>query len=571
MLPLVAFAGAFLTAGLIYLFSSSRTGGLNPVRLVLVGVGFSLALSGAMIVVISSAERVKVDFIAKWLAGNIWGTDWPFIWGLLPWLIVFIPYALYKANTLNLLALDESVAVGSGVSITKERIWLLVSSVALSASAVSVTGGIAFIGLMAPHIARALVGARHQLFIPVAILMGGFLLLIADTIGRNIAEPDGIPAGILVSLHRGPVLCVLIVENEIGDEGMDAQAIFDVTIIGGGPAGLYSAFYSGLREMKTKIIEFQPVLGGKVNVYPEKMIWDIGGVTPLSGEQFIQQMIAQGRTFDPDIVLGEKVLSMKKTEDGVFVLQTSSGQEHYSRTVILAIGSGILNPVKLTLEGAERYEVSNLHYTVKSLRLFKDKTVLISGGGNAAVDWANELEPIAKKVYLTYRKEALKGHEAEVSKLMGSSVVCLLNTSIERLIASPDREGIDVVVLRDGDDGAITELAVDEVLINHGFQLDKDLLQNSEVRIEMSSEWGIAGTPMSETSVPGLYAAGDILSHDGKLQLIAGAFQDAANAVNKAKTYISPDARAHGMVSSHNDVFAERNRELKKALFTRSE
>jgi thioredoxin reductase len=346
-----------------------------------------------------------------------------------------------------------------------------------------------------------------------------------------------------------------------------AKDIYDVTIIGGGPAGLFSAFYSGLRELKTKIIEFQTFLGGKVNVYPEKLIWDVGGVTPITGEKLIEQMIAQGLTFDPEIVLGEKVTSISKDEDGIFVLQTSSGAEHYSKTVILAVGGGILKPTKLNLEGAERYEVTNLHYTVKSLSRFKDKTVLISGGGNSAIDWANELEPIAKQVYLTYRNETLKGHEAEVSKLLSSSVVCLLNTEIEKLVAAPGQEAIERVVLRNKDDGAQVEMSVDEVIINHGYERDKDLLSNSQVNIEMQNEWAIAGTPMSETSVPGLYAAGDILGHEGKLHLIAGAFQDAANAVNKAKQYIIPEAEAWGMVSSHNEIFMERNRELKKQLF----
>ncbi|MFC5469249.1 NAD(P)/FAD-dependent oxidoreductase [Cohnella suwonensis] len=348
---------------------------------------------------------------------------------------------------------------------------------------------------------------------------------------------------------------------------MSERDIFDVTIIGGGPAGLYSAFYSGLREMRAKIIEFQPYLGGKVNVYPEKMIWDVGGLTPTTGEKLIEQLIAQGRTFDPEVVLGEKVTSIHKGEDGIFALKTSSGAMHYSKTVILAIGYGILKPTKLQLEGADRFEVGNLHYTVKSLGRFKGKTVLISGGGNAAIDWANELEPIAKKVYLTYRKDALKGHEAEVSRLLSSTVVCLLNTEIDKLIAEPGQESIDRVLLKNNDDGAQVELAVDEVIINYGYENDKDLLANSEVRIDMKDEWAINGSPMSETSVEGIYAAGDALTHVGKLNLIAGAFQDAANAVNKAKQHITPEAQSYAMVSSHNDVFIERNRELKKQLF----
>jgi iron complex transport system permease protein len=213
LLPVVAFLGAVLTTVLLYLFSYKRHVGLQPIRLVLVGVGFSLALSGVMIVLISSAERQKVDFIAKWLAGNIWGTDWPFILALLPWLVILIPFTLYKANRLNILGLSEPVAVGVGIRIEKERIQLLVASVALAASAVSVTGGIAFIGLMAPHIAKALVGPRNQLFIPVSILIGGWLLLTADTIGRNVTTAEGIPAGIIVSLIGAPYFIYLLMRK----------------------------------------------------------------------------------------------------------------------------------------------------------------------------------------------------------------------------------------------------------------------------------------------------------------------------------------------------------------------
>jgi iron complex transport system permease protein len=213
MLPLVAFIGALLTAILIYLFAYSKKEGLQPVRLVLIGVGFSMALSGAMIVLISSAERAKVDFIAKWLAGNIWGTDWPFIWALLPWLLVLLPFTLYKANRLNLLALSEPVAIGVGVSIEKERIVLLITAVALAASAVSVTGGISFIGLMAPHMAKALVGPRNQLFIPLAVLIGGWLLMFADTVGRTIMDSAGIPAGIMVALIGAPYFMYLLLKK----------------------------------------------------------------------------------------------------------------------------------------------------------------------------------------------------------------------------------------------------------------------------------------------------------------------------------------------------------------------
>lgn len=212
MIPIVGFIGAIITGFFIYLLAYNKNSGMQPIGLVLIGVGFSTALSGAMIVIISSTERTKVDFIAKWLAGNIWGTDWPFIGALLPWLVILIPFTLYKASRLNLLGLSEPVTIGVGVSIEKERIVLLLTAVALAAAAVSVTGGISFIGLMAPHIAKTLVGPRNQLFIPVAILLGGWFLLLADTIGRNIIETT-IPAGIMVSLIGAPYFIYLLLKK----------------------------------------------------------------------------------------------------------------------------------------------------------------------------------------------------------------------------------------------------------------------------------------------------------------------------------------------------------------------
>ncbi|HAZ39676.1 MAG TPA: iron ABC transporter permease [Exiguobacterium sp.] len=213
LLPIAAFLGALVTATAIYLFSYDRVQGLQPIRLILTGVGFSMALSGIMVILISSTRREKVDFIAKWLAGNIWGTDWIFVYSLLPWLLVLIPLTFYKANKLNLLALNEPVAIGVGVALEKERIQLLLTAVALAAAAVSVTGGISFIGLMAPHIARALVGPRHQFFLPIALLRGGWLLAFADTIGRNIAGPDGVPAGIVVALIGAPYFIYLLLKK----------------------------------------------------------------------------------------------------------------------------------------------------------------------------------------------------------------------------------------------------------------------------------------------------------------------------------------------------------------------
>lgn len=338
--------------------------------------------------------------------------------------------------------------------------------------------------------------------------------------------------------------------------------LYDVTVIGGGPAGLYSAFYSGLRNMKTKIIEYQAQLGGKVLLYPEKMIWDVGGQPPVLGQQFVQQLIQQGLTFDPTVCLGTKVDRIEKDPSGNFVILTSQGEKHFSKAVVMANGGGIISPMRLDLEGAEKYEMANLHYTVQSLNRFRDKTVLISGGGNAAVDWAVELLPIAKKVIIIYRKDTLTAHEAQVEQLKESSAELLLNTTIDTLVSNEERSAIEEVVLQIDHTGGKVSIKVDEVLINHGYNRDISLQFAAELQPELVDDYYYKVFSSGQTSVPGVFAAGDICTFDGKVNLLIGAFQDAVNAVNQAKQYIDPKADKFGMVSSHNETFVERNRKM---------
>ncbi|MBR2516537.1 iron ABC transporter permease [Geobacillus sp.] len=211
-LPLVAFTGAILTAVAIYAISYKKTTGLQPVPFILTGVGMSMALSGLMIVLISAADRTKVDFIARWLSGNIWGDDWPFIWAVLPWLAAGTLVALYRAKHLNILHLGDPVSIGVGVHVRRERLVLMTTAIAVAAAAVSVTGSISFIGLMAPHIAKSIVGPRHERVIPASMLIGGWLLLAADTIGRNVlAEP--LPAGVIVPLIGAPYFIYLLLKR----------------------------------------------------------------------------------------------------------------------------------------------------------------------------------------------------------------------------------------------------------------------------------------------------------------------------------------------------------------------
>lgn len=273
---------------------------------------------------------------------------------------------------------------------------------------------------------------------------------------------------------------------------------------------------------------------------------------PLLGEQLITRLSEQAILFDPTVVLNSKVEGISQ-QDGGFLLSTEKGESHTSKTIILATGSGILTPKKIGLAGEEKFIQTNLHYTVKSLVRFKDKVVLISGGGNSAVDWANTLEPIAKKVYVTYRKDHLTGHEAEIERLMNSSVEVIYQSVITGLNGT---EYIESVTLN-----GTEQLPVEEVIINHGYDSQNDL-QEQSVDIKMHPEFGIQGTSMAETSVPGVFAAGDAINYDGKVHLIVGAFHDAANAVNRAKQFIEPTAVKTAMVSSHHESFKNKNKKI---------
>lgn len=335
---------------------------------------------------------------------------------------------------------------------------------------------------------------------------------------------------------------------------MRNEEIYEVTIIGGGPAGLFAAFYSGMREMKTKIIEYLPYLGGKVPYfYPEKVIRDIGGIAQATGEEVTEQLVEQAMTFDPAIVLGEQVVDMQRMEDGNFQLVSSNGNVHYSKTVMLATGFGTLHSVKLDHPKAVYYEEKSLNYTVRKLADYYDKHVLISGGGNSAVDWALELENIAKSVTLIHRRNQFKGLESSVTKLKNSSVNIMTPYEIKALHGT-DGQLEKAVLGHLEDEAEEKELQVDRLVVNHGFQIN----------LEPITTWGlemidgmIAVDSSMQTSVEGVFAIGDIAHYPDKLGLIAGAFNEGPIAVNHAKKIADPEDPVKHLFSTNYAAFTE--------------
>ena len=311
----------------------------------------------------------------------------------------------------------------------------------------------------------------------------------------------------------------------------------DIIIIGGGPAGMFAAFYAGMRQASVKIIESMPQLGGQLAaLYPEKYIYDVAGFPKVTAQELVNRLNEQMSHFPVDVRLEEKVLKVTKKDERLFEVATDAGV-HHAKAVIITAGVGAFEPRKLELPEAARYEKKNLHYFVSDLNKFAGQKVLISGGGDSAVDWALMLEPIAEQVTLIHRRDKFRAHEHSVELLMKSKVNVVTPKEIVKL-SGADR--IETVSIKDIKSGEIEEIAIDAVIVNFGFVSS----------IGPIAEWGldidggsIVVDSRQETSIPGIFAAGDITTYPGKLKLIAVGFGEAPTAINNAKVYVDPEAK----------------------------
>ncbi|MDG4658257.1 ferredoxin--NADP reductase 2 [Ectobacillus antri] len=322
------------------------------------------------------------------------------------------------------------------------------------------------------------------------------------------------------------------------------QKVYDITIIGGGPTGLFTAFYGGMRQASVKIIESLPQLGGQLSaLYPEKYIYDVAGFPKVRAQELINNLKEQMSKFEPTVCLEEAVQTIEKQADGVFKLVTNK-DTHYSKTVIITAGNGAFQPRRLELENVEQYEKKNLHYFVDDMNKFAGKRVVVFGGGDSAVDWALMLEPIAEQVTLIHRRDKFRAHEHSVELLMNSRVDIKTPYVPAELIGD---DNIKQVVIQDVKTEEKVVLDVDDVIVNYGFVSSLGPIKDWGLTIEKNN---IVVNSKMETNIPGIYAAGDICTYDGKVKLIASGFGEAPTAVNNAKAYIDPKARVQPLHST---------------------
>ncbi|AYW47174.1 ferredoxin--NADP(+) reductase [Tetragenococcus osmophilus] len=318
--------------------------------------------------------------------------------------------------------------------------------------------------------------------------------------------------------------------------------VYDITIVGAGPAGMFAAFYAGMRNAKTKIIDTLPQLGGQLTtLYPEKYIYDIPGFPKIKADELAQNLEKQLTMFNHRYCLEEEVIRLDYQEDIIEIV--TNQQTHYSKAVILALGNGSFQPRKLRLEQAETFENNGIDYFISDLMKYAGKKVAVAGGGDSAVDWALMLEPIAKEVSLIHRRARFRAHEHSIEQLKNSSVQILTPYMIRGVSGDKSLETLHLQVAKSEE---TTDLNVDYLIVNYGFTTNLNL---KDWQIN-SSRQGIPVQSDMKSSKDGVYCCGDITQYDGKVDLIATGFGEAPTAVNNALHYIDPKNRTQPMHSS---------------------
>lgn len=315
--------------------------------------------------------------------------------------------------------------------------------------------------------------------------------------------------------------------------------VYDITIVGGGPTGLFGSFYAGLRGLKTKVIDVLTELGGQLTaLYPEKYVYDVAGHPKILAKDLAKNLATQAQLFKPAICLGEKVIGLERLDDNVLKLKTDKGSEHFSKSILLALGAGACVPKKLDIEHNLAFEDECLFYAVKNKEKFRDKKVLIIGGGDSAVDWANEFSHLSKKVTLIHRRDQFRAVQTSVDEMHSNGVD--VKTFYE-LKSIQGKDKIEGATIFDNRTGKEENIELDSILICLGFVINLDFLKTWGLTMQANA---ITVNEMMETNMPGIYAAGDIAAHNAKLKLIATGAAEAATAVNFAVTYINPTAKA---------------------------
>ncbi len=316
----------------------------------------------------------------------------------------------------------------------------------------------------------------------------------------------------------------------------------DVLIIGAGPCGLFAAFELGLLDMKSHFVDILDKVGGQcAELYPEKPIYDIPGIPQISGHGLTEALMEQIKPFHPTFHLGEMVEKVEKIGDPAFRVTTDAGKVFECKVVVIAAGGGSFQPKRPPVPGIEAYEGTSVHYAVRKMETFRDKNVLIVGGGDSALDWTLNLHPLAKRITLIHRRDDFRAAPHSVEQMRALVAGGKMDLRIGQVTALAGSDGRLTGATVKGNDNSVIDIACDAMLPFFGLTMKLGPVAN----------WGIAlennlvpvETRAFETNVPGIFAIGDINTYPGKIKLILCGFHEGALMAQKAHRYVYPEKR----------------------------
>jgi thioredoxin reductase (NADPH) len=319
----------------------------------------------------------------------------------------------------------------------------------------------------------------------------------------------------------------------------------DVIIVGAGPVGLFAVFELGLLDIRCHLVDILTKPGGQcAELYPEKPIYDIPGYPIVTGQGLVDNLMRQIEPFRPTFHYGEMVESLEvlgTPEKPAFLVKTDSGQSFHCKAIVIAAGGGSFQPKKPPIPGIEAYEGKSVHYAVRKMEAFRDKNVVIVGGGDSALDWTLNLHPIAKRITLVHRRDDFRAAPHSVNAMRDLVAEKKMDLLIGQISGLDGADGELAQVTFKGNDGATMPLACERLIPFFGLTM----------KLGPIADWGLniaenlvpVDTEKFETDVPGIFAVGDINSYPGKLKLILSGFHEGALAAQRIHRYVYPEKK----------------------------
>jgi thioredoxin reductase (NADPH) len=333
----------------------------------------------------------------------------------------------------------------------------------------------------------------------------------------------------------------------------------DVVIIGAGPSGLFQVFELGLLDIRAHVVDSLPQVGGQcAELYPDKPIYDIPALPVCGAQELIDRLQQQIAPFEPEFHLGQTVTGLERRADGRFTLQTSTGESFDAATVIIAAGLGAFQPRRLRARGADVWEQNTIHYRVREPGTFAGKHLVILGGGDSALDWTLELQGKAAGITLVHRRAEYRAQPASVKRMKELAAAGLLQEfqGHVRSVFETDGQfgGLEIV----DPEGAHRQVEADHVLVFWG--LSPDLGPIADWGLELEKRQIPVDTEKFQTSIPGVFAVGDINTYPGKKKLILSGFHEAALAAFGVQQHLHPDQKVRLQYTTTSPLMHQRLR-----------